>query len=141
VLITNAERGWIELSCQKFMPSLLPCLESIKVLSARTTYEKPGLTPVDWKHHAFENEIARIFGPEDIFEPKRRKNIVSLGDSIHEREALHRATAQLPNCRSKSVKFLDKPALWQVTRQQVFVSAHLHDIVQHDGHLDIHIRL
>ncbi|CAJ1449625.1 unnamed protein product, partial [Effrenium voratum] len=30
VLITNAERGWIELSCQKFLPTLFPVLESVK---------------------------------------------------------------------------------------------------------------
>lgn len=30
VLITNAERGWIELSCQKFLPTLFPALESVK---------------------------------------------------------------------------------------------------------------
>ena len=38
VLVTNAERGWIELSCQKFLPTLYPLLEDVKVLSARTTY-------------------------------------------------------------------------------------------------------
>jgi hypothetical protein len=32
VLVTNAERGWIELSCQKFMPTLFPSLENVKAL-------------------------------------------------------------------------------------------------------------
>merc|ERR1711865_1101537 len=41
VLVTNAERGWIELSCQKFMPSLAASLEGVNLLSARTTYERP----------------------------------------------------------------------------------------------------
>lgn len=35
VLLTNAERGWIELSCQKFVPELLPIIENIKIVSAR----------------------------------------------------------------------------------------------------------
>merc|ERR1719276_474293 len=39
VLVTNAERGWIELSCQKFLPALLPLLENVKAVSARTKYE------------------------------------------------------------------------------------------------------
>lgn len=30
VLVTNAECGWIELSCRKFMPSLYPHLEDIE---------------------------------------------------------------------------------------------------------------
>ena len=36
VLITNAERGWIELSCQKFLPTLFPVLESVKASSAHS---------------------------------------------------------------------------------------------------------
>merc|ERR1711920_30017 len=32
VLVTNAERGWIELSCQKFLPTLLPQLENVKTV-------------------------------------------------------------------------------------------------------------
>lgn len=36
VLLTNAERGWIELSCQKFAPALLPIIENVKIVSART---------------------------------------------------------------------------------------------------------
>merc|ERR1719379_3057192 len=41
VLVTNAERGWIELSCQKFLPPLRASLEGVKLLSARSTYESP----------------------------------------------------------------------------------------------------
>eukprot|EP00913_Durusdinium_trenchii_P031193 g29209.t1 len=76
VLITNAERGWIELSCQKFLPTLFPALESVKVLSARTTYESSCVaSPLDWKVNAFAAEVARIYGNGD-----RRKNVLSLGD-------------------------------------------------------------
>merc|ERR1719199_1024886 len=58
VLVTNAERGWIELSCQKFLPTLYPSLESVKLLSARTTYETASLiSPLDWKLCAFASEI------------------------------------------------------------------------------------
>jgi len=62
VLVTNAERGWIELSCQKFMPALYPYLESVKLLSARTEYERPDMSsPFEWKLNAFQSEIQRIF--------------------------------------------------------------------------------
>ncbi|CAK0905444.1 unnamed protein product, partial [Prorocentrum cordatum] len=42
-LVTNAEAGWIELSCQKFMPSLWPSLVDVKLFSARSTYECQGV--------------------------------------------------------------------------------------------------
>jgi len=140
VFVTNAERGWIELSCQRFMPTLYPFLEGIKVLSARTMYERSGASPFDWKHWAFESEISRIFGLQNISEATGRKNVVSFGDSNHEREALWRATATLPNCRSKSVKFVERPAAINlISKQHSLVCSQLHGIVHHDGHLDMHI--
>lgn len=50
VIITNAETGWVELSCKRFMPRVMPFLASVKVLSARSTFEAlfPD-SPADWK--------------------------------------------------------------------------------------------
>ncbi|CAJ1349279.1 unnamed protein product, partial [Effrenium voratum] len=136
VLITNAERGWIELSCQKFLPTLFPVLESVKVLSARTTYESSGYSsPLDWKVNAFAAEVARIYNHED-----RRKNVLSLGDSVHEREALLRATSKMSNCRSKSLKFVERPDISQICKQHSLVCSCFERIVHHDGNLDLCIK-
>eukprot|EP00440_Ansanella_granifera_P032635 gb/GFBE01035405.1/.p1 GENE.gb/GFBE01035405.1/~~gb/GFBE01035405.1/.p1 ORF type:complete len:349 (+),score=106.81 gb/GFBE01035405.1/:1-1047(+) len=141
VLITNAERGWIELSCQKFMPTLYPALESVKVISARTTYESPEIvSPLDWKVHAFANEIRRYYGQDALVDGDRRKNVLSLGDSVHEREALLRASAPLPNCRSKSLKFVERPDIAQICKQHSLVTSCFERIVHHDGNLDLCIR-
>jgi hypothetical protein len=141
VLVTNAERGWIELSCHKFMPTLLPSLEGVKVLSARTTYENQDCpSPLDWKVRAFESEISRIYGSESLNDIDMRKNVLSLGDSIHEREALLRCTAPLPNCRSKSLKFAERPDISQMLKQHSLVSSCFNRIVHHDGNLDLLIR-
>jgi len=141
VLVTNAERGWIELSCQKFLPTLYPSLENVKVLSARTTYESAGLSsPLDWKLRAFESEIHRIYGPVIPSHLESRKNVLSLGDSVHEREALIRATADLPNCRWKSLKFVERPEIGQLCKQHSLVSHCFDRVVHHDGNLDLCLR-
>lgn len=141
VLVTNAERGWIELSCQKFLPTLYPTLENVKVLSARTTYESSQYSsPLDWKLRAFETEIRRIYGADAVNHPEKRKNVLSLGDSVHEREALLRATAQLPNCLSKSLKFVERPDISQICKQHSLVTSCFERIVNHDGNLDLCIR-
>jgi len=138
VLLTNAERGWIELSCEKFLPSLLPMIEAVKIVSARTSYEEPGCTaPLQWKVLAFEAEIVRACGAAALADPSRRKNIHSLGDSVHEREALLRATSALPGCRSKSLKFADRPNIGQLLAQHSLISRSFESIVQHDGNLDL----
>jgi hypothetical protein len=140
MLVTNAERGWIELSCAKFLPSIAPILEDVKRMSARTSYESAqASSPLDWKVLAFEDEIRRFFA-EGAEEQGRRKNVLSLGDSLHEREALLRATSQLPNCRSKSLKFAEHPSTRQMCDQHELVSSCIDRIVHHDGNLDLCIR-
>lgn len=141
VLVTNAERGWVELSCQKFLPSLYPSLESVNVLSARTTYGNAGLSsPSEWKLQAFEKEIQRIYGPVVPSHLESRKNVLSFGDSMHEREALFRATADLPNCRCKSLKFVEQPEIGQLCMQHSLVSHNFDHVVHHDGNLDLCLR-
>jgi len=138
VLVTNAERGWIELSCLKFLPMLSPMLESIKLMSARTTYEtKQRPSPLDWKVCAFQSETRRIFGEKALNDPAVKKNVLSLGDGCHEREALMRTTASLPNCRAKSLKFVERPDIDQICKQHTLVNSCFSRIVHHDGNLDL----
>lgn len=137
VLVTNAERGWIELSCQKFLPTLYPSLESVKLLSARSEYERPDLqSPLEWKLKAFESEISRVFRENR----SGRKNILSVGDCCYEREAVIHATAQLPNCLTKSLKFVERPRIDQLCREHVLVASIFKDVIKHDGNLDLSIR-
>jgi len=141
VIVTNAERGWLELSCQKFLPALLPAIEGIRIVSARTAYEGPDCaSPLSWKVRAFAAEIARACGgAAGLADPAKRKNVHSLGDSTHEREALIRATARLPNCSSKSVKFVDCPSIDQLLKQHSLVGQCFEQIVQEVGDLDLSI--
>lgn len=39
-LVTNAQTGWVELSCSKYLPNVLPLLAKTKVVSARSQYER-----------------------------------------------------------------------------------------------------
>lgn len=141
ILVTNAERGWIELSCQKFLPVLFPLLEGIKIVSARTSYEGPKCSaPHQWKLRAFAVEITSHYGSDVLGDTAARKNTLSLGDSLHEREALMVATQSLPNCRTKALKFVERPELSQICKQHELVVDCFERIVHHDGDLDLCIR-
>eukprot|EP00918_Siedleckia_nematoides_P007675 GHVU01016654.1.p1 GENE.GHVU01016654.1~~GHVU01016654.1.p1 ORF type:complete len:241 (-),score=24.59 GHVU01016654.1:445-1167(-) len=85
VIVTNAEHGWIELSCTKFMPSLKPLLSKIRQLSARTAYEAESTTPFDWKKLAFRHVLHDHCQQLDANESL---NAISFGDSLHERVAI-----------------------------------------------------
>jgi len=66
--------------------------------------------------------------------------VLSLGDSVHEREALIRATSALPNCRAKNMKFRDRPSVSELCKQHALVASCFERIVRHDGVLDLCIR-
>jgi len=134
-IVTNAERGWVQLSCEKFLPGLVPLISRLPVLSARTTYEStfPG-APLKWKFYAFQQRLANSFA-----EPHKRKNILSLGDSYVEREAIRAVTRGCPNTTCKSVKFAERPSIGQLRRQIELVTNCFQSIVKHNGDLDLQL--
>mmetsp|Transcript_77132 Transcript_77132/g.145369 ORF Transcript_77132/g.145369 Transcript_77132/m.145369 type:complete len:339 (-) Transcript_77132:91-1107(-) len=138
VLVTNAERGWIELSCQRYFPGLLPMLESVKIVSARAAHEKPGVTsPTVWKSLAFASEINNVF---NAFPTEQRKNVISFGDAWHERSAVLEVTKHIPNCCTKSFKFMERPDVAQLRREHDLISGCLGHIVSHEGSLDLRVQ-
>lgn len=137
LLVTNAQQGWVELSYQRYMPTLLPALASVRIMSARTRFETEQVSsPFEWKHRAFLCEIGRVFRDKS-----RRRNILSFGDSGHEREALIKSTANMHNTRTKSVKFLDRPGVHELGKQHAVMVKCLKQIVHHDGNLDLCLRV
>jgi len=131
-VVTNAETGWVQLSAKKFLPGVLPFLDRVKVLSARSTYEPmfPD-SPVKWKFCAFQE---RLFA--DLKSPK---NVLSFGDSHVEREAVRAVTRSLPNTKTKSVKFAEKPSMEQLRRQLELVVNCFQYIHGHEGDLDLQL--
>jgi len=141
IFITNAEEGWIQRSCQKFLPSLLESLESVKLLSARSAYEPMGeASPTAWKLLAFESEIEGFIDNLSDSAAGLQKNLISLGDSKHEREALVRTTMNMTECYAKSVKFVDRPSVEQLTREHELVNGSFPQIMQHLGMMDLCLR-
>jgi len=139
ILVTNAERGWIELSCRKFMPSLCPLLESIKILSARAAHERPGVTlPSMWKSLAFKDEVESFY---ENLAPDREKNVISFGDAMHERLAVFKVTGDMPNCNTKSFKFMEQPHLEQLRKEHELIYWCLPHIVSHEGTLDLQVQI
>lgn len=137
-LVTNAEKGWVELSCRKFLPEVAPLLEGIKVSSARSAFETAqAQSPVDWKRMAFNKEIGTFLQmPSRIAEIGLQNNIVSVGDSMSERTALMEATEGM-DCWAKSLKLLERPSPDQLVKQHDLLCSCLRQFVDHEGSLDL----
>lgn len=141
VVVTNAEEGWVQMSCQAWLPSLQATLAGCEVASARSMWEPRGVaSPAGWKARAFEDVIDRFYSR---YQHQSWKNIISVGDAPHEREALSRVVRWAPTgtgkkCRSKSVKFILRPSIEQLTRELSMLRDSLREIVYHDDDLDLH---
>lgn len=141
VVVTNAEEGWVNLSCRAWLPELLETLEKCEVASARSQFEPTGISsPAGWKARAFEEVIERFY---QRYPNQSWKNIISIGDAPHEREALARVVRGAPifrgkRCRSKSIKFVLRPNIEQLVRELQMLRDSLREIVLHDDDLDMH---
>jgi len=135
-VVTNAETGWVQLSCQKFIPLVLPMLNKLTIISARSTYEPqfPG-SPLKWKYYCFQERIMSLQAPTS----KRERNVLSFGDSHVEREAVRACTRGMERTRTKSVKFAERPSLEQLRRQIELVTNCFQYIYSHAGDLDLQL--
>lgn len=133
-VVTNAETGWVHLSAQKFVPAVMPLLDQVTVLSARSTYEHAyPQSPLQWKVCAFHDRLAPHLAEGD----RVTKNVISFGDSHVEREAVRTVTRGLSKTKTKSVKFAERPSMEQLRRQIDLVTNCFHYIYSHEGDLDL----
>lgn len=132
-IVTNGETGWVQLSAQKFVPRVVPQLESMTIISARSTYENrfPD-SPMQWKFHAFQQSLVELYS-----DPNCIKNVISFGDSHAEREAIRSVTRGLPYTRTKSIKFAERPSIEQLQRQLELVGNCFQYINNHEEDLDL----
>jgi hypothetical protein len=140
VIITSAENGWIEYSCELFLPNLMTALETVRFVSARSLYEsfcnKDASTSRDWKIQAFQAEAIRKFDQEG------RRNILSIGDSPDEFAALEHVRqfwATRRGSYAKSVQLLLKPTAMQLQQQLVVLTQQVNNLVQYKDNLTLHI--
>jgi hypothetical protein len=150
VIVTNAETGWVELSGKRFVPRVLECLQRLQlpIISARSTYESryPG-SPADWKTAAFIEQVTHAA------ESAHAVCVMSIGDSLHEREAAHQVGARFENraerdterqysgCVSsvKTVKMVERPTVEQLRRQLSLISTNFSDMVAEPHSFDVNL--
>jgi hypothetical protein len=133
-IITNAETGWVQLSAQKFIPGVVPLLSKVKIISARSTYESmfPD-SPLKWKLTAVQEKILKTI-PEH-----KDKNVISIGDSHVEREAVRTATRTLGRVRTKTLKFVERPSMEQLRRQLELIALCFPSLIAHETDLDLQL--
>eukprot|EP00913_Durusdinium_trenchii_P029017 g27207.t1 len=144
VIVTNAMDPWVdtwphhggqraETSCRNFLPSLLPLVSTLPVIYARSIFEQQGvdmarspsgsgptraMPGMKWKEVAFAQEIKDFYSR---YQHQSWKNVISVGDSVFERDAVRRVVLQRPTpqkkCRTKTLKLFDDPEIDELVAQ------------------------
>lgn len=138
IIITNSAPGWVDQSCQLFMPQLLPHVRRLHIAA------KPLNAPLTFKINAFRRECRQF------------RNLVSIGDGDAERVASLRlgadarsrmpptaAGSEDPQAASqwiKSVKLIELPTCQQLVSQHGMLQGRLRDVTAFQGSLDLKAR-
>jgi hypothetical protein len=142
VIITNAERGWVQLASKAWMPKLAAAIRGVRVVSARTEYESASCQhPIAWKARAFGEVTKTHFARHgDTVE-----TLISFGDSAAERQAALQVWPALVSEKGgpanavymKSVKLPERPTVTTMTSSHTMLVSMLTTLVEHTGHLDL----
>jgi hypothetical protein len=130
-IITNAMEGWVEFSTAQWAPGLMPILERVPIISARTRFETKYPTEVGkWKIEAFF-EVKNLL-PGDLV-----TNLVSVGDAQFEMDAVHAIGKEYDEAIVKTVKFREHPTPEELIKQLELVTKQFQRIVENGRNLKI----
>lgn len=122
-IITNAISGWVESSAKAWAPSLVPLLEKVNIISARSRYEAEYPHDVwKWKAEMFL-EVRRRLNSQVI------TNLISLGDSEYEMEATQTMGKEFQQASIKLIKFTESPQPDELLKQLELVTDEFDRIV------------
>lgn len=116
-------------------------LTGLGATNARLAMQQDAMAPQRWKELVFQQEISGFYSR---YAHQSWKNVISIGDSIFERDAvrrviLHNSSGTSKKCRTKTAKLLDDPAIDELVAQVRIIHDALALMVQYDGNLDIEI--
>lgn len=135
-------QGAGRLSTRSALPGLYSAGGQNKLASYNArlaTQQVDALEPQRWKELAFEQEITGFYSR---YSHQSWKNVISIGDSIFERDAVRRVVLNRPSskkCRTKTAKLLDEPEIEELISEVRVIHDALGLMVQYDGNLDIEI--
>lgn len=134
IIITNSAPGWVDQSCQLFMPQIAAQVRNYPIFS------KPMHAPLTFKITTFRREC------------RQYRNLISVGDGDAERAASLRLQAPADrkgivggdpldaNRRVKSVKLLELPTCQQLIAEHEMLQVRLPDVAAFQGSLDLKAR-
>lgn len=142
-IISNATIEWLQL-CIDVIPEIIPLLETINIISAQDSFKQlsndTSNDPEKWKVWTFYHYIDYTIKIYEQLSKNNYYNILSIGDSIQERNALKINTSifkkNYPDfIFSKTIKLIEKPTFKIIIDQLLYIIDLLSN-VENIGYLD-----
>jgi hypothetical protein len=141
IIVTNASEGWVQISCQRLMPSIYNLVTSFTIISARECYEEYTSSPHMWKQYAFRDILLMQF----LKTPDIRKNIISIGDGTAEQYAIRTlrtssyGKTDIDLITTKSIRIMGMVKEDVMARQLKFVTDSLDKLVHYSLPIDVDV--
>ena len=146
-IVTLASSPWVTIAVRNFLPELEAVIVNLGIPVA---YAREELLPGDealssedmsrmLKRRAMNRVIKKFYSQ---YAQQSWKNVISIGDSIFERQALQdvvsfKKQAANKKCRAKTLKLADAPDIDQLNAQMTVLTTWLRPMVLYDDHIDI----
>ncbi|KAI9906162.1 hypothetical protein PsorP6_014300 [Peronosclerospora sorghi] len=149
-IVTNGLQGWVERSCERFLPNIVPLLKRMTIISARSSFENvfPD-RPIEWKIAVYHDilakrglmQMARIQTHSGYVQQQEceLQQVIALGDSHVDRCAIQYVAQRTPKIQLKSIKLLDNPSMTQLRKQVHLLGTFLEQLSTHDETLDLEL--
>lgn len=133
-IITNARTTWVENTAKEYLPELLPVLQNVSIISARSAHEIEYPDVAQWKIQAF-------FELAQSIELEKMTDLIVVGDSYFEIDAAMAVYVSSPqSLRVKTVKLYTKPSPEELMKQLQALTRNLRSIVDMDRSVNINLR-
>jgi len=132
VIVTNAQEGWVEECVSWHMPSLKTALKNVPIISARTEHEGECPDARQWKNRAFL-ELGKKLDTSIV------TNLVAVGDSNFEMDAVHLLGQQFPRSLIKTVKLKERPSPEELMKELDLIVPKFQMMVQRAQNMKIRL--
>lgn len=131
-IITNSEKGWVEYSANRFLPSVSKLLSKTTIISARHEYQK--VFPNDTKRWKIEAYLSIREKFDDV-----STNIINMGDSLFDLEAGGYLAKRFKESYLKSVKFRECPTIPELIKQLTLITNQFETVFKSIRNLTIRV--
>lgn len=120
-IVSNASHFWFQQTCGKILPDVYNLIHDsiIEFISAREKYSIYDDNQFNWKFHSFV----------DIIMSDKYSNVISIGDSIHEKKACDTLDTIYP-LKTLSIQFVENPKKKELLCQMEYILENFSEILK-----------